>query len=283
MEIDTKETQDVAETAAPSAASKPITWMPAAETRRLYASDWAAFAVWCRAEGRSACPAEPATITAYAQTLVPAYSYGALARRVAAIADQHRRRALAPPAIDAALTALLREARCRAKRRPAPPPATTLVQLAAGCTGDRTGQRDRAILLLLAAGLGRGTIVRLDAEDVHLTARGMELALRARADEPGPARPRSFDRDADPETCPVRALEGWMRATDTTFGPVFRKVDRWGNIEYNRLSTDSIRRIIERWTRAAKGAAAQGRRAGRGSAGRSAASAPSGAPSGALP
>jgi hypothetical protein len=262
MEIDTKATQAAAP--APSEASKPITWVPAAETRRLYASDWAAFAVWCRAEGRSACPAEPGTVTAYAQTLVPAYSYGALARRVAAIADQHRRRGLPPPATDAALAALLREARGRGRRRPAPPPAATLVQLATGCTEDRTGQRDRAILLLLAAGLGRGAIMRLDAEDVRLTARGMELDLRPRAGEPGPASPRPLERDADPQICPVRALEGWMRATDTTFGPVFRKVDRWGNIEYNRLSTDSIRRIIERWSRAAKGAAAPGRHGSRG-------------------
>ena len=144
------------------------------------------------------------------------------------------------------------------------------MQLATRCTGDRTGQRDRAILLLLAAGLGRGAIMRLDAEDVHLTARGLELALRPRADEPGPARPRPFDRDANPDICPVRALEDWMRATDTTFGPVFRKVDRWGNIEYNRLSTDSIRRIIERWTRSSKGAAASGRRGARSPAGQSA-------------
>jgi hypothetical protein len=264
MEIMATETQDRSEAAAPSEASKPRTWVPAAETRRLYASDWAAFAVWCRAEGRPACPAESGTVTAYLQTLVPAYSYGALARRVAAIADQHRRRGVAPPATDAALTALLRESRRSAKRRPAPPPAATLIQLATGCTGDRTGQRDRAILLLLAVGLGRGAIVRLDAEDVHLTARGMELELRQRPEESGPARRLTLDRDANPETCPVRALEGWMRATDTTFGPVFRKVDRWGNIEYNRLSTDSIRRIIERWTKSAKGAAAAGRRAARG-------------------
>jgi hypothetical protein len=264
MEIMATETQDRSEAAAPSEASKPRTWVPAAETRRLYASDWAAFAVWCRAEGRPACPAESGTVTAYLQTLVPAYSYGALARRVAAIADQHRRRGVAPPATDAALTALLRESRRSAKRRPAPPPAATLIQLATGCTGDRTGQRDRAILLLLAVGLGRGAIVRLDAEDVHLTARGMELELRQRPEESGPARRLTLDRDANPETCPVRALEGWMRATDTTFGPVFRKVDRWGNIEYNRLSTDSIRRIIERWTKSAKGAAAAGRRAPRG-------------------
>ncbi len=61
----------------------------------------------------------------------------------------------------------------------------------------------------------------------------------------------------------VRALEDWLRTTDTTYGPIFRKIDRWGNVEYNRLSTDAIRRIIERWNAAAKAAAGSGRRASR--------------------
>ena len=34
-----------------------------------------------------------------------------------------------------------------------------------------------------------------------------------------------------PETCPVRALEVWLRAPDCRYGPVFRKIDRWGSIE----------------------------------------------------
>ena len=30
------------------------------------------------------------------------------------------------------------------------------------------------------------------------------------------------------------------------FGPVIRKIDRWGNLEHRRLGTDALRRILAR-------------------------------------
>jgi hypothetical protein len=39
-------------------------------------------------------------------------------------------------------------------------------------------------------------------------------------------------------------LEDWLRASDTAFGPVFRKVDRWGNVEHARLGADAWYRIV---------------------------------------
>ena len=39
-----------------------------------------------------------------------------------------------------------------------------------------------------------------------------------------------------------------MDASDCRFGPVFRKVDRWGNVEHRPLGTDAVRRIVARRT-----------------------------------
>jgi hypothetical protein len=44
----------------------------------------------------------------------------------------------------------------------------------------------------------------------------------------------------------VGALKDWLDASDSRFGPVFRKVDRWGNVEHRPLGTDAIRRIVLR-------------------------------------
>jgi chromatin segregation and condensation protein Rec8/ScpA/Scc1 (kleisin family) len=33
----------------------------------------------------------------------------------------------------------------------------------------------------------------------------------------------------------VQALQDWLDAFETRFGPVFRKIDRWGTIEQRRL------------------------------------------------
>ena len=64
---------------------------PAPETLRLYAGDWAAFVTWCRLAGAAVLPAAPATVVTYLATLGERLSAGALARRAAAIAAQHRR------------------------------------------------------------------------------------------------------------------------------------------------------------------------------------------------
>ncbi len=53
-------------------------------------------------------------------------------------------------------------------------------------------------------------------------------------------------RGATLPVCPARALEDWLRSSDTQFGPVFRKVDRWGNLEHARLGTDAVRRVLAR-------------------------------------
>ena len=38
------------------------------------------------------------------------------------------------------------------------------------------------------------------------------------------------------------------RVSETRFGPVFRKIDRWGSVEHRRLGADAVRRILDRRT-----------------------------------
>ena len=227
---------------------------PAPETQRLYAGDWAAFADWCAAAGLSRLPAEPATVATYLESLAGTHRYGALARRLAAIADRHRRAGMPAPAIHPRLTALMRALRSQPPRpRKAASSSDQLTRYARATAGDRAGQRDRALLLLMAAGLSRATLIGLDAEDVCLTTAGMDLTLRGRGAEAGPARIVALARHPLPPACPVRALEDWMRASETGFGPVFRKVDRWGNVEHHRLGVDAVRRILQRAVKRSRG------------------------------
>lgn len=237
--------------------------MPAAETQRLYAGDWMAFVDWCSAAGVASLPAEPGTVATYLESLAATHRYGALARRLAAIADRHRRAGMPAPAIHPRLTTLLRALRSRPpKPRKAASSPDQLTGYARATAGDRAGQRDRALLLLMAAGLSRTAVIGLDAEDVRLTAAGMDLTLRGRGAEAGSVRIVAIARHPLPPACPVRALEDWMRASETGFGPVFRKVDRWGNVEHQRLGVDAVRRILKRAVK--RGRALSGARLPRG-------------------
>jgi hypothetical protein len=194
-------------------------------------------------------PAAPATVAGFLTAARTTHGAGALGRRAAGIAARHREAGYPSPTADPAVRALLRVVRRAATPRRAPPPRPAqLARMAAACPGDVSGVRDRAILLLAAAGLGRAALVGLDAEQVRFSATAVELALPQPGAEGGAARKASISHGATLGTCPVQALRDWLRASDTRFGPVFRKIDRWGTIEQRRLGTDAIRRILARRT-----------------------------------
>ena len=187
---------------------------------------------------------------------------GALARRAAVVADRHRRAGHPSPGMDPAVRAVLRVARSARDvardagpevpdapsppspaRRRAPPGPVQLARMAARCPGDLAGLRDRALLLLAAARLDAECLLALDCEHVRFTAQGAALVMPgagARAGKGG-----AVARMAS-TACPVRALQDWLGRSDTRFGPVFRKVDRWGNVEHRRLRPDALRRIWRR-------------------------------------
>jgi hypothetical protein len=227
---------------------------PSAETQRLYAADWRAFEDWCGNQSLVPLAADTTTVTAFLTEGMKMLSAGALSRRAAAIADRHRRCGFASPAADPAVTAILREARRTATpRRSAPVPSAILIRMAVRCPRDLAGTRDRALLLLAATGLSRAALVGLDVEHIRFMTTAVELWLDADADR-GPQQTAAEGRgvtvvvgsSADRAACPVHGLRDWLDTSGTQFGPVFRKIDRWGTLEHHRLGTDAIRRILAR-------------------------------------
>ena len=239
--------------ASPQARPGDIKSQLASETARLYAGDWRRFQAYCVERGLAALPASPETVAVFLAT--PGTGRAALARRRAAINHHHRQRGFSPPGGEPGVRVVLRQARRAAPRRiaAAAPDRAMLLRMAETCRGDLAGQRDRALLLLLAAGLGRAAIVALQAEQLRFTEPGLEWSSGG---NDGSDRTR-LPRSASAATCPVRAVEDWLRASATRYGPVFRKVNRWGQLEHAALGTDAIRLILLRrlccinfrWTR----------------------------------
>jgi hypothetical protein len=224
------------------------------ETARLYAADWRVFEEWCRLRHLIPLPAGATTVAAFLTDGATTLSAGALSRRAAAIAARHRQSGLASPAADPGVTTILQAARRAATpRRPTPKPAAALTRMAVRCPRDLAGLRDRALLLLAAGGLGRAALVGLDVEHIRFTTTAAELSLGAVGGRAGPrtagrgrGEPFVLPRNADQAVCPVRALHEWLDTSDTKFGAVFRKIDRWGTLEHHRLGPDAIRRVLAR-------------------------------------
>jgi integrase len=229
----------------------------APETLRAYASDWAHFTAWCQAAGCAPLPAEPAAVAAYLAAQAPLYGRSALERRLAAIGQQHRLRGLdwsaGHPAIRTTLRGIFRTHGSR-RRQAAALTSTELKKLVAACGGDLAGLRDRALLLLGFAGaLRRSELVAVEREHLRFTEAGVRLMLpSSKTDQEGRGVELGITRGKRPETCPVRALEAWLEASDCRYGPVFRKIDRWGTIEHRALGGDAVRDILRKRAAAAR-------------------------------
>jgi integrase len=151
------------------------------------------------------------------------------------------------PAIRDTLAGIFRQ-HGRPQRRAAAIGTAELRRLVATCGADLAGQRDRALLLLGFAGaLRRSELVAVQREHLTFTADGMKLLIpRAKSDQDGHGAEIGIPRGAKPETCPVRAMETWLRASDCQYGPVFRKVDRWGTVERTALHPYALPKILAR-------------------------------------
>ena len=224
----------------------------AAATLRAYRADLACYQAWCAAEARAAVPATPQTIGAYLAALAPRYALATLRRRLAAIARAHRAGGhhldAAHPAVRETLRGIAR--RHGVPQRRAAALATPEIRLlVAGCGGDLAGLRDRALLLLgYAAALRRAELAAVAVEDVRFTGDGLELLLpRSKTDAMGEGARVGVPRGQHAVTCPVRALEAWLRGSGIRFGPVFCWVTRWGRVEAGRaLSGEGVRQILAR-------------------------------------
>ena len=224
----------------------------AASTRRAYERDWRGFAAWCRTQNAdpAALPVHPVLVAAYLASLVPAIGKSGLQARLAAIAHHHHEKghlwSARHPAITATLQGILRQ-HGKPVRPAAALTSTEIRQLLGTCGDDLAGLRDRALFLTGFAGaLRRSELVAIDRD--HLTFREAGLSLhipRSKRDQEGQGAEITLPWMRGDDTCPVKAMERWLKRAGITYGPVFRGVTAWGSLE-RRLTTDGVRRILLR-------------------------------------
>lgn len=114
------------------------------------------------------------------------------------------------------------------------------------------GLRDRAILLLGFAGaFRRSELVDLDREDLEIGSEGITATLRrSKTDQEGEGRKIGIPYGVRPETCPVRAILAWLDAAGIEDGPMFRSVNRHGQLQPGRLSDKAVALVVKRQAQA---------------------------------
>src|SRR6185436_4161351 len=88
-----------------------------------------------------------------------------------------------------------------------------------------------------AGAFRRSELVALDVEDCAFGKDGLTVTLRrSKTDQQGAGRKIGIPYGANPETCPVRTVQVWIEQAGMTAGPLFRSINRHGQVLQGRLS-----------------------------------------------
>lgn len=241
-----------------------------ANTRKAYASDWKHFTGWCRRQGLAHVPPDPQTVGLYITACAAGAatadrkpnSVSTIQRRLSALAWNYTQRGLPLDRKDRHIATVLAGIRNTHASPPRQKEAILSEHLIAMLEtldrGSLRGLRDRAMLLLgFAGGLRRSEIVGLDVgrdqtEDgrgwIEILDRGMVVNLRGKTGW----REVEIGRGSSSATCPVGAMQTWLKFARIANGPVFRRVTGDGkDVGPARLSDRQVARLVKQTAMAA--------------------------------
>ena len=230
-------------------AKAPNTW-------RAYAADWRDFEGWCAAHGLASMPASPEAVALYLTALAERCKVSTLQRRIAAISQAHQAPQLESPTRSLAVRTVMagiRRAKGTAQQGKAAAVTDTIRALVSTLPSTLAGRRDRALLLVgFAAALRRSELVGLDVSDVAHTRDGLVVTIRrSKTDQQGQGRKIGIPPGANAATCPVQALKAWAQAAGIDEGPLFRPINRHGQLQPKRLSGYAVALVVKRTAKAA--------------------------------
>lgn len=253
-----------------------------ANTRRAYAADWKHFTGWCRRQGLDVLPPDPQTvglyITACASGTVSgdkkANAVATIERRLSSLSWHYAQQGQPLDRRDRHIATVMAGVRNRhaapARQKDAILPGDLIAMLETLDRGTLRGLRDRAMLLLgFAGGLRRSELVGLDVgrdqtDDgrgwIEIFDKGLLVTLRGKTGW----REVEIGRGSAKTTCPVVAIETWLRLGRIAHGPLFRRVTGRGKLlASERLNDQEVARLVKRAALAAgiRGDLSEGERA----------------------
>lgn len=236
-----------------------------ANTRRAYTSDWKHFSGWCRRQGLEVLPPSPQTVGLYITACASgaatadsqANSVSTIERRLSALTWNYAQRGTPLDRTDRHIATVLAGIRnthgAPPRQKEAVLPEDVIAMLETLDRGTLRGLRNRAMMLLgFAGGLRRSEIVGLDVhrddtEDgqgwVEILDKGMIVTLRGKTGW----REIEVGRGSSDATCPIVALQTWLKLARIGHGPLFRRVTGQGkDVGPDRLNDQQVARLVKR-------------------------------------
>lgn len=204
-------------------------------------------------------PASPETIALYITDLASRpLAVATIVRRLTAISKAHAASGFPSPAstrnlvVGDTLRGIKRTLGTAPHRKDALL-AADICRLIAACPKNLLGTRDKALFLVSFAGaFRRSESSGLNVEDLKYCREGLVCTLRrSKTDQEGAGRKVGIPFGKNKTTCPVCALKLWLKKGRIKSGPVFRAVNRHGQVSRRGLDRNSVADIIKQAARRA--------------------------------
>lgn len=223
-------------------------------TKKAYASDWAAFVAWCKENRLPPMPATPQTVVLYLTARAKGGAkVASLQRYMASISAAHKTAGEASPTHDPIVKRTMQGIRRKLGTRQTRKAAAVADEVALMVSGLAPSLfidvRDRALLLLgFACAFRRSELVALNVGDVEFVKQGLIVTVqRSKTDQEGAGATLAVAHGKRPETCPVRALQAWLdairvRGDNEPHLPLFTAT----RPPFERLSDKSVANIVKK-------------------------------------
>lgn len=241
-----------------------------ANTRRAYATDWKHFCAWARRQHLDVSPPDPQVVGLYITACASGKVTGdkrpnavsTIERRLSSLTWNYSQRGQQLDRKDRHIATVLAGIRnshaSPPRQKEAILPEDLIAMLETLDRGTLRGLRDRAMLLLgFAGGLRRSEIVGLDVgrdqtEDssgwIEILEKGGLVTLRGKTGW----REVEIGRGSSDTTCPVVAVQTWLKLARIGHGPLFRRVAGQGKqVGAERLNDQEVARLVKRTALAA--------------------------------
>lgn len=238
-------------------------------TVKSYGSDWRDFDLWCQSKGLTAMPADPHAVACYlADRASQPFTdpkgcrqaplrTSTLARRLSAISQAHQIAGIEFNRRHATIQETwkgIKNTHGTAQKGKEPLLIEDLrqmvesIQTSQGNKDRLIGFRDKALLLLGFAGaFRRSELVGLHIEDLKLVRDGYIVNLkRSKTDQQGEGREVAIPYGSNPCTCPVRALQDWIKIANLQDGPLFMPINRHGQKSAKAMTSHAVAVIVKK-------------------------------------
>lgn len=227
-------------------------------TRDAYEADFEDFTHWCKKENLIPMPAASIDVARYLSDLAfpdddrKPLTVSTIQRRIASIGAAHKQRSYPNPCdnegVREAMKGIRRHLGTKQRRKSGLSTAEIRAIVETIDGSELIGIRDRALLLLgFATALRRSELVALEVGDLERHPEGLVVwKRRSKTDQEGAGAAIEVAYGEHLITCPVRATRAWLDEAAIEDGPVFRSVDRHGNISEEALSSKSVAGIVKK-------------------------------------